>query len=157
MKKYFEIIDELKDVKNRAELEDKVLLLPSEKYEEDYIYESGVFAVQKVLELNNINCELAITREDKKVAVERSAGVEIPSILLFYWFWENKEIIFFILEKIAEYYIQRAHREIEIEVYQETSNGDYKRFSYKGHPKDLPNSLMQKMNKALEDGDSVDE
>lgn len=153
-----ETTDELVTTIDRSQLNDSIVLLPREQHSGLYLYESDVFTIQKVLESNEIGCELATPQEESGTAVERSVEVGIPDLLFLYVLWrENKDIIRVGLEKIGDYYVQRATREIEIEVHQEDGDGKLQKFSFKGHPRDLPNTIMSKIEEELEIGDRENE
>lgn len=153
-----ETTDELVSLIDRSQFNDSIVLLPREEHSDSYIYESDVLTIQKVLKSNDIECELATPQDDSGTAVERSVEVGIPALLFLYALWrENKDIIRVALEKIGDYYIQRATREIEIDVHQENEDGKLRKFSFKGHPRDLPNTIMTKIEEEIEMGDYEDE
>lgn len=153
-----ETTDELVSMIKRSRSNDSIILLPREDRSDSYIYESDVFTIQKVLESNDIECELATQQEESGTAVERSVEVGIPDLLFLYVLLrENKDIIRMALEKIGDYYIKRATREIEIDVHQEDENGKLRKFSFKGHPRDLPNTIISKIEEEIEIGDHEDD
>lgn len=121
--------------------------------EEVYIYENETDNVLKILAAEGIECELVTEEENKSIAVERDAHVGIPVILIAYALYrENRDIIKTAFEKIADYYIARATREVEIGIKQENEVGELQDFYYKGHPNDLPD-LLSRIDEEFEEND----
>lgn len=107
-----------------------------------YVYENDTDTIRKVLESNNIPCELATDDQQAAIAVERSVEVGIPVLAISYAIYrDNKDIIQTAVEKLGDYYIAKAEREIDVTIKIEKQDDNWATFNYKGHPGDMETVL----------------
>lgn len=135
-----------------------LLILPREKVniegEWRFIYDNQSPTIRKLLEEEDIEVEFATSEEESKIAVEQSIDLGIPEILILYGLWlENKDVIKIALRKIADYYIQRGQRKMNVEYPVLLPDGSLEKVKYEGHPDDMP----EKINSELDSLDSEDE
>lgn len=136
---------------------DSIYLLPRERTEQDgeeiYVYENATDTVRKVLDSNNISCQLATEDDSASIAVERSVEIGVPALAVSYVLYrENKDVIKTAIRSIADYYIAKAEREVDVTIKQETADGEWETFQYKGHPDDL-DTVLSEIDQELEHDD----
>ena len=125
---------------------DSIYLLPRERTKQDgdelYIYENATDTIRKVLASNEVPCQMATEDDSAPIAVERSVEIGVPALAVSYALYrENKEIIKTAIRSIADYYIAKAEREVDVTIKQETADGEWETFQYKGHPDELDTVL----------------
>lgn len=144
----------LQDVPTESDL---IYLLPRENTEHDgselYVYENATDTIRKVFASNDIPCQLATEDDTASIAVERSVEIGIPALAFSYALYrDNKAVIKTALESIANYYIAKAEREVDVTIEQETVDGEWKTVQYKGHPDDL-DTVMSEIERELDNDD----
>lgn len=123
--------------------------------EDDILYETDTATIRKLLEQSGLEYTPLDIESESPTVVERSDALVLPAIYFSYRLARNNwDKIEEGIKAVGDYYIQRATREIDVEVVQEKENGETTKFKYTGHPDDL--EMVPEEMKSVIDGDSED-
>lgn len=127
---------------------DSIYLLPRERTKQNgdelYVYENATDTIRKVLASNDVPCQMATEDDSASIAVERSVEIGVPALAVSYALYrKNKDVIKTAIRSIADYYIAKAEREVDVTIKKETADGEWETFQYKGHPDDLDTVLSE--------------